>query len=107
MKVFNLTDVETPKLKQHGMLNQSFAVGDKMISPGASEDIDDATFARVQPELQKLTEIGALSCDAAPDTYKSAKTSAEPAAPAAPQPSGGSDEPSAPPAGSGKRGSGK
>lgn len=102
MKVYNLTDVETPKLKQHGLMNQHIAVGEKMVAPGGDEDIDDATFERVQPELQKLVELGALSCDVAPDAYKSKKTSAEPVP--TPPPSGGSDEPSAPPATSGKRG---
>lgn len=70
MKIFNLTDIETPVLAQHGFVNQHFAVGDKMIAPGASAEVDDETFARTQPELQKLIVLGALSAGALPDGYK-------------------------------------
>lgn len=69
MKVFNLTDVETPKLRQHGMLNQTFAVGEKMLSPGQGEDVSEETLTRVRHELQDLVMMGACAVDTMPPEY--------------------------------------
>jgi hypothetical protein len=85
MKVFNLTDVATPALAQRMLLNQTIAVGDKMLAPGASDDVDDETFIRVHPALQELVGVGAIAVGELPADYIVAKSKAVPkAAPSAP-----------------------
>lgn len=77
MKVFNLTDIETPELKQRGLSQQSIAVGDKLLAPGASDDIDDATLARVRPELQRMVALKTVALGELPAEYKVAKEKAK------------------------------
>ena len=86
MKVFNLTDVETPLLKQRGLGSQHIAVGDKLLAPGTDADIDDATLERTRPELQRMVSLGTLALGEVPADYKAAKEKATKKAPAAPAP---------------------
>ena len=74
MKIFNLTDVETPALKQRHMVNQSLVVHGKPIEPGASVDFplpeDRPIVARA---VQHLLKAGAVAVDKLPDAYVKAK----------------------------------
>ena len=80
MKVFNLTDVETPVLKQHGVLNQMFAIGTVLVSPGQSADVADERAVHLASGLQHLVSIGALAVgDQPPAGYRLAKERARPA----------------------------
>jgi hypothetical protein len=73
MKVFNLTDVETPRLKQRGLLNQTVVVGGKAVAPGASADFDGTPWERAS--AQHAANVGAISVDALPGSYTTAKAS--------------------------------
>ncbi len=77
MKVFNLTDIETPALKQRGLLNQTFAVGDKLLAPGASDEVDDETLERVRPELQNMVALGIAALGDVPSEYTAKKAAAQ------------------------------
>ena len=91
MKIHNLTDIETPKLAQHGVVKQGIVVGPKLIEPGASDDVADEHVSALGRGLQHLVSIGALAVGPQPPaTYVIAKEKAKaakpPVAPAAPEP---------------------
>ena len=80
MKVFNLTDIETPLLKQHKMVNQTLAVGRALLAPGGSADVDETQADGVRAGMQHLVRIGALAVNNAPPQYvKSRELAAQPA----------------------------
>ena len=85
MKVFNLTDVSTPLLERHGMLNQTIAVGTELINPGSSAEIGEEPHVILG--AQHLVSIGALAFSQLPSSYVAAKAPQAPVAPpAAPEP---------------------
>lgn len=84
MKVFNLTDIETKALAQRNLMQQHVAVGDQMLAPGESVDIDDATFARIQHHLQELVMVGVLACGEETADYQAAKAQLVATAPTEP-----------------------
>jgi hypothetical protein len=96
MKVFNLTDVETPLLAQHGFVRQTFVVRDKLIAPGEHADVQNDYLA--ERALEHLVPIGAAAVDELPAAYVLAKSRAAPAPPME-EPRA---EPEAPPAASSK-----
>jgi hypothetical protein len=71
VRVFNLTDVTTPVLKQRGLVRMHFAVARRMVNPGEYADIGDAPG--VLADLQFLLQVGAVSVDRVPPTYAIAK----------------------------------
>lgn len=71
MRVFNLTDIATPVLEQHGLVNQHFAVARRMVNPGEYADIGDAPNAL--HDLQFLLQVGAASVDRVPPAYAMAR----------------------------------
>ena len=75
MKVFNLTDVETPRLKQHGMVNHTFGIGALLLGPGDSGELPDTQGGMLRTEVQKLVSIGALSAGELPPAYLAKKKS--------------------------------
>jgi hypothetical protein len=77
MKVFNLTDVETPVLKQHGMVNHTFAVGALLLGPGDSGDLPSEKESALRTELQRLVGLGALSANELPPAYLARKKALE------------------------------
>jgi hypothetical protein len=83
MKVFNLTDVETPRLKQHGMVNHTFGVGTLLLGPGDSGELPDAQGHARRPEVQKLVSVGALSVGELPPAYLAKKKALAPKPPPA------------------------
>jgi hypothetical protein len=85
MKVFNLTDVETPVLKQRGLCQQTFAVGKALVAPGQSADVDDAYLAQLGPGLRQLVSYGAAAVGQPPASYRLAKEKMAPVA-SAPEP---------------------
>lgn len=79
MKVFNLTDIETPLLKQHGLCQQTFAVGKALLAPGQSADVDDTYLAQLGQGLRQLVSCGAAAVGQPPAAYRLAKEKATPA----------------------------
>lgn len=74
VKVFNLTDVVTPTLKQRGLGNRSLQVGSQLITPGQSASFDGATWTSIKTRYAKLLSLGALFVGAvAPAGYVAAK----------------------------------
>lgn len=73
MLVYNLTDVETPKLVQHGLSNQSIVVGTKMIHPGEKEDVLDLHMDVLSASVEHLVAVGAIAVGELPPEYKLAK----------------------------------
>lgn len=101
MKVFNLTDVETPALKQRGLCQQTFAVGKALVGPGQSAEVDEAYLAHLGPGLQQLVSLGAAAVGQPPVAYRLAKEKMPPPPPPAPDP-----EPAPAPTPSRRRGGG-
>jgi hypothetical protein len=73
MKVYNLTDVSTPVLKQRHLEDQTFSVGGHDVAPGASVDVLDEERGHITAQLAFLIGCGALSVDKIPDSYTSGK----------------------------------
>lgn len=67
MKVFNLTDIETPTLKAKGWLGIQIVVGNANIGPGEEADVGDTAFIR--RDLLSFTPHGALSVGVRPPAY--------------------------------------
>lgn len=81
MKVFNLTDVETPELKQRSLVNMTFAVGPALLAPGDSTEVDEAYIATARDGLQELIAHGAASYgEQPPPAYVRRKANAAPVA---------------------------
>ncbi len=78
MKVFNLTDVETGPLKQHAMVNHTFALGKLLLGPGDAGDLPDDQGNMLRPEVQRLVGVGALSVGELPPAYLAKKKALEP-----------------------------
>jgi hypothetical protein len=85
-QVHNLTDVETPTLRQYGLVEQSIAVGPALLAPGQSMPVDDAHLQHIRPGLQRLVSAGALALGQPPPAYLLAKEKARTAAPKPAQP---------------------
>ena len=63
MKVFNISDVETPILVERGLANSPIRVGDTIIPPGTSADVHRkhrATAMRFAGALARKRLIGWL-----------------------------------------------
>jgi hypothetical protein len=71
MKVFNLTDVETPQLLQRSFINQTLVVGRTAIKPGESADFNDEPHLVAQ--IEGYIELGAMARDELPAEYAVAK----------------------------------
>jgi len=67
MRCFNLTDVETPELRQRGLVNVPLAVRSVLIPPGEVREVPDDTLAR--RAVASYVSIGALSVDVLPPAY--------------------------------------
>ena len=70
--MFNLTDVPTKVLEQRRLVNQHFAVGQRMLAPGEYVDVEDkdgVLFSR----LKGLLTVSAISVDQVPPAYAKAK----------------------------------
>ena len=77
MVIHNLTDVETPQLKQRGLVNAHIAVGIVMTEPGKS--VEAGRDEMILSHLQHFIQIGALAVDDLPASYKVAKERMAPA----------------------------
>ena len=72
VRVYNLTDLETPELKSRGLVNQTIAVRSVLIRPGESKEVaDDAITMR---DLKGYREIGVVSVDVLPVEYATMKS---------------------------------
>lgn len=72
MKATNLTDVETPRLRQHGMLSQSLCVGSVLLAPGQSCDVDDHQAPLVRAQMKHFLHVGAVALGDLPEGYVAA-----------------------------------
>lgn len=59
MKIYNLTDVQTPALIQRGLVNVKIKVGPEVISPGSWAEVPDSQ--EVRSKLSQYEGLGALS----------------------------------------------
>lgn len=75
MRVFNLTDIETPTLKQRGLVGQHFAVGTRMVAPGEYIELPDTPSTRA--DLHYLLTVGAVCLDTPPPPYAVARQAKE------------------------------
>lgn len=82
MKVFNLTDVPTKVLEQHGLVSKHIAVGTRMADPGEYVEVEDTPTRRA--DLAHLVTVGALSIDSVPPAYTKARGAADASAGKAP-----------------------
>jgi hypothetical protein len=69
MKVFNLTDVETPLLAQRGLVRQTFAVNGALLAPGDAVDVPETAAAMLTHLVAHLVEVGAVAIDGPPASY--------------------------------------
>lgn len=71
LRIFNLTDVETPVLKQFGLTQTTIAVGRILIPPGGA--VATEADALTLEHLHHFIEKGALAVDVLPPPYIMAK----------------------------------
>lgn len=71
-KVYNLTDVSTPTLVQYGLVEQSIAVGGRMIAPGEYAECQN-NGGHLMLILEHLLTVGAVSVDKVPPPYVKAR----------------------------------
>jgi len=71
-KIYNLTDVTTPVLEKHRMLDAHIAIGTRMCAPGEYVEQEDTPTLR--ENCRHLVAIGALSIDQVPPPYTLART---------------------------------
>lgn len=76
MRVYNLTDVPTPTLERHGLVNQSIVVHRRIAAPGEYVEVETSDSMRVR--LSHLLTVGAVSIDQLPPAYLKARQLAVP-----------------------------
>jgi translation initiation factor IF-2 len=76
MKVFNLTDVQTPQLKQRHMKSQTIVIHGRPIAPGGSQEYDKRDTSIVARAVHHYVKDGALAIDELPPAYTKAKAAA-------------------------------
>ena len=67
MKVFNITDASTSALRNRGLENLPFKVGETIIPSGSSAVLRGT--AKERSELQPLLKAGAAALDELPEWY--------------------------------------
>jgi hypothetical protein len=65
-RIFNLTDVTTPKLAQHKMFQQSLVLAGALVKPG---DFVDTEMGREHPSLIHPLKTGAVAVNDPPQYY--------------------------------------
>jgi len=79
MKLFSLTDIETPLLKQRGLVGHTIAVGPVLLAPGASQDVTEEQIQHFRLGIQELITAGALALGTQPPaSYALAKERSKP-----------------------------
>jgi hypothetical protein len=74
MKIFSLTDVETPELKRRGWVGLPIVVGSALIAPGGEAEVGDV--ATIRRDLVSFIVAGALAVGSRPPEYAVAKAKA-------------------------------
>lgn len=69
MKIFNISDVETKTLKQHGLVNHAVVVGKALLSPGQSVEVPDNHVQHKLEGIDKLVKLGVLAIGQPPKGY--------------------------------------
>lgn len=78
MNVFNLTDIDTPKLQAYGLVGHSFVVGGVLIEPGQQAKVLESQA--VDADLRHLRAVGAAALEAELPNYYFAVKYTAPAA---------------------------
>jgi hypothetical protein len=73
MKIFNISDVETKKLKQRGLVLHTVVVGKQLLSPGDSVEISAEEAKAFTAGIEELVELGVLAIDMTPKGYAQAE----------------------------------
>jgi len=76
MRVYNLTDVPTPTLERHGLVNQSIVAHRRVVAPGEYVEVETSESMKVR--LSHLLTVGAVSIDQLPPAYLRARQLAVP-----------------------------
>jgi hypothetical protein len=71
MKIYNVTDVETPKLLQHKLVNQTLSIGGAPVAPGGSVNLKGSIEDHAQ--IHHALLVGAVVVDDLPNGYTKAK----------------------------------
>jgi len=71
MKLFNLTDIETPELRRRGWVNLPLVVGTALVAPGGEAEVADTPMTR--RDLAGFVGPGAIAVGARPPEYAVAK----------------------------------
>jgi len=69
VKIYNLTDIVTPVLKQYRLGANAFSVCGQLCAPGTAIEIDEALWARDKPRYDRLVTLGALAVGEPPTGY--------------------------------------
>lgn len=80
MKVFNLTDVATEKLKQYQLVDKLLVIGRSAVAPG--ESIDLPAEPHILSQLDGYIKLGAMCRDSLPAEYLQTKSGKAPVVPA-------------------------
>lgn len=72
VRVYNLTDIETPELKRRGLVNQTIAVRSVLIRPGETKEL--AADAITMRDLKGYQDVGVVSVDVLPVEYATMKS---------------------------------
>lgn len=68
---YNITDVETPELKNKRLVGATLALRNVLISPGGSAEVPDDEMSR--RDIKCYVDLGAIAVDVLPAEYVLAK----------------------------------
>lgn len=71
MRIYNLTDIETPVLRKAGLVNMTIAVGPALLPPGGELEVGDTEMLR--RDILCFTGTGAIALKVRPASYMVAK----------------------------------
>lgn len=77
MRIYNMTDVATPKLKQHKLVNQTLSISGLLIAPGESAELRGSVEDHAH--VRHVVAVGAAAVDDLPKEYAKAKVRKAPA----------------------------
>lgn len=71
VKLFSLTDVDTPTLRNHKMLNQPLVIWRYLLNPGDMLEVEDSP--QIRAHASEYVRKGALAVNELPSSYTVAK----------------------------------
>lgn len=73
MKVFNLTDIETPQLAEQGAVNIPVVLGNLLLAPGASGVLTEDQYGCCAHAIRDYVGRGIMALEVLPPAYAVAK----------------------------------